>query len=142
MWRELILKTAPDVELGPGADETALTAVEQALGQPLPTGLASLLRECDGVTLRGVSVVWPAERIVKDNLDFRGSEDFVELYMPFEPLMFVGDNGGGDQFAFVRKPEREEAFVWDHETDARYPAAFSLRQYLERALQETGDWYR
>ncbi|MEV6109751.1 hypothetical protein AB0M28_34335 [Streptomyces sp. NPDC051940] len=62
--------------------------------------------------------------------------------MPFEPLMFFGDNGGGDQFAFVRTPERDEVFVWDHETDGRYLAEYSLEQYLERALREKGDWYR
>jgi hypothetical protein len=29
----------------------------------------------------------------------------------FDSLMFFGDNGGGDQFAFVRRPEAQEVFV-------------------------------
>ncbi len=32
--------------------------------------------------------------------------------MPFEPLMFFGDNGGGDQFAFVSDPRARSVFVW------------------------------
>lgn len=96
-----------------------MAAVESTLGQPLPPQLAGLLRECNGVRGRyGLDVVWSAERIAKDNADFRSAQDFTELYMPFEPLMFFGDNGGGDQFAFVRTPQRDEVFVWDHETDS------------------------
>ncbi|GAB2837951.1 SMI1/KNR4 family protein [Streptomyces deserti] len=142
MWRDLVLETAPDAELGAPAGHDALTGVERALGQPMPDALVDLLRACDGVTHQGIDVVWPAERIARDNAAFRGSPDFADLYMPFDPLMFFGDSGGGDQFAFVRTPARDEVFVWDHETDGRWPAAFGLRQYLHRALRETGDWYR
>lgn len=143
MWRELIEQTLADAELGPPADEEALTALVNALGQPLPPQLTALLRECDGVRGRhGLEVVWSAERIAETNAEFRASPDFAELYMPFEPLMFFGDNGGGDQFAFVRTPERGEVFVWDHETDSRYLVTYNLRQYVERALRADGDWYR
>lgn len=38
--------------------------------------------------------------------------------MPFDSLLFFGDNGGGDQFALVVAPERDDIFVWGHETDA------------------------
>ncbi|WP_234439872.1 SMI1/KNR4 family protein [Streptomyces bicolor] len=116
--------------------------VDQALGQALPDDLAELLRECNGVTHRGMDVIWPAEQIAADNAAFRTSRDFADLYMPFEPLMFFGCNGGGDQFAFIRTPARDEVFVWDHETDSRYLATYSLEQYLHRALREASDWYR
>lgn len=143
MWREEILRVMGDAELGAPASEEALAAVETALGQSLPTKLVALLRECDGVRGRhGVEIVWSAERIARDNAYFRADEDFAELYMPFGPLMFFGDNGGGDQFAFVRTPERDEVFVWEHETDSRFLVAHRLKQYLERALRADGDWYR
>ncbi|WP_392900939.1 SMI1/KNR4 family protein [Streptomyces sp. LN699] len=143
MWREQILQAMAGAELDAPAGEEALAAVESTLGQPLPPQLAGLLRECNGVRGRyGLDVVWSAERIAKDNADFRSAQDFTELYMPFEPLMFFGDNGGGDQFAFVRTPQRDEVFVWEHETDSRYLVSYSLDQYIERALQATGDWYR
>jgi hypothetical protein len=143
MWRELVLEMFGDAVCGEPASEKALADVAEALGQPLPLDLASLLAECDGV--RGptaLDVVWSAERIVRDNLAFRSTPDFRSLYMPFEPVMFFGDNGGGDHFAFVRQPERDEVFVWDHETDSRYLVAYSLRDYLTRALKAQGDWYR
>ncbi|MEW1912779.1 SMI1/KNR4 family protein [Kitasatospora sp. NPDC085895] len=143
MWRELILEAAGDAELGEPAGEEALAAVEAALGQPLPAESAALLRECDGVRGRsGDDVVRSAERIARDNAEFRAAADFAALYMPFEPLMFFGDNGGGDQFAFVRTPPRTEVLVWDHETDSRSLVCYGLAHYLGRALRETGDWYR
>lgn len=143
MWREQILQTLTDAELGAPAAEEALAAAERTLGQPFPPRLAALLRECDGVRGRhGLDVVWSTERIAEENAEVRTARDFAGLYMPFEPLMFFGDNGGGDQFAFVRTPQRDEVFVWDHETDSRYLVAHSLDQYLERALHATGDWFR
>lgn len=132
-----------DAELAEPATGEALAEVERALGQPLPEELAALLRECDGV--RGhddADVVWSAERIATDNTSFRTSQEFNLLYMPFEPLMFFGDNSGGDQFAFVRIPRRDDVFVWDHETDGRTMAANGLGDYLARALSDAGDWWR
>ncbi|MEE1787648.1 SMI1/KNR4 family protein [Streptomyces sp. SP17BM10] len=142
MWRQLILELAPDAELAAPASDDTLADVERALGQRVPPDLAGLLRECDGVVRRGLDVVWDAARIARDNRGFRTTEDFRQLYMPFEPLMFFGDNGGGDLFAFVRTPERDhDVFVWDHETDSRSMVTGRLRQYLERSLREAGDWY-
>ncbi|MGW3041107.1 SMI1/KNR4 family protein [Kitasatospora sp. NPDC001159] len=132
-----------EAEFGAPAGDEALNAVERALGQPLPGELALLLRECDGARGRhGLDVVWSAERIANDNAEFRAARDFAELYMPFEPLMFFGDNGGGDQFAFVRTPKRDEAFVRDHETDSRFLVCHGLEEYVDRALRAAGDWYR
>lgn len=34
----------------------------------------------------------------------RGLPAAAQLYMPFDALLFFGDNGGGDQFAFVQTP--------------------------------------
>ncbi|MER6076636.1 SMI1/KNR4 family protein [Streptomyces sp. NPDC001817] len=112
---------ASAVELGPPAGDDVLTGVERALGQRLPEDLAELLQECNGVTYQGLDVIWPVERIIADNAAFRVSREFVDLYMPFEPLMFFGSNWGGDQFACIRTPARDEVFVWDHETDSRRP---------------------
>jgi hypothetical protein len=111
MWRDLILEVTTDVELGPPAGDDILEGVEHALGQRLPYDLAESLQECNGVTCRGLDVIWPAKQIVTDNGAFRTSREFADLYMPFEPLMFFGSNGGGDQFAFIRTPARDEVFV-------------------------------
>nr|WP_280703686.1 hypothetical protein [Kitasatospora sp. GP82] len=48
-----------------------------------------------------MDTVWAIEQIVEQNLYFRSDGSFARLYMPFDALLFFGDNGGGDQFAFV-----------------------------------------
>ncbi|MFI6371735.1 SMI1/KNR4 family protein [Streptomyces sp. NPDC050546] len=143
MWRE-ILEAFPSAELRGSVDSDTLDRIEGTLGQPLPGDLRSFLLESDGLSDEyGTEVVWSAERILRDNLSFRGDEQFRSLYMPFDSLMFFGDNGGGDQFAFVRAPERDEVFVWDHETDSRNLVAPALERYVRSALESDGeDWYR
>ncbi|MFD4644723.1 SMI1/KNR4 family protein [Streptomyces sp. NPDC058441] len=143
MWRELA-SDFPDVELQDPAAPDALAAVEEQLGQPLPEALRQLLLETDGIEAgHGTEVAWTAKKILEENRSVRGNEQFHSLYMPFDALMFFGDNGGGDQFAFVRTPDRDDVFVWDHETDSRIWVAPSLEQYLCSALGSDGDdWYR
>jgi SUKH superfamily protein len=94
------------------------------------------------VGVYGTDVVWSLDRIVEQNLLFWSPDTFPDLYMPFDPLLFFGDNGGGDQFAFVLMPERPDIFVWDHEDDSRLWAARELEDYLHRSLAGNGDWYR
>ncbi|MGW2858192.1 SMI1/KNR4 family protein [Streptomyces sp. NPDC001205] len=143
MWRELASEF-PEVELQAPAAPDVLTALEEELGQPLPESLRELLTETDGIEADyGIEVIWTAEKILEENRSFRTNEQFRSLYMPFEALMFFGDNGGGDQFAFVRTPARDEIFVWDHETDSRTWIAPSLEEYLRGALgSDSDDWYR
>ncbi|MEU0947440.1 SMI1/KNR4 family protein [Streptomyces canus] len=143
MWREVALGFV-NVELHDPAAEEALLLIEERLGQAIPPPLRSLLAETDGINAEyGVEVVWSAERILSENTSLRNDEQFRKLYMPFDPLLFFGDNGGGDQFAFVRTPEREDVFVWDHETDSRNWISPSLESFVRSALGSSGeDWYR
>ncbi|GAB2984208.1 SMI1/KNR4 family protein [Streptomyces pseudoechinosporeus] len=143
MWRELALEF-PDVELHDPATEDALRSIEEQLGQPAPRSLRALLMETNGIDANyGTEIIWKVERIIAENVSFRSNEQFRTLYMPFDSLLFFGDNGGGDQFAFVRTPEREDVFVWDHETDSRNWISPSLETFLRSALESGGeDWYR
>ncbi len=144
MWKEAARAAWPDAEFAPPVAPAALTDAERRLGCGLPAELTGLLRETDGVVgPYGVDTVWPLERIVEQNLRFRSDHSLAELYMPFDALLFFGDNGGGDQFAFVRTPPRPDVFVWEHEDDSRRWAARDLRDYLRRCLTADGeDWYR
>jgi hypothetical protein len=49
-------------------------------------------------------------------------------------LLFFGDAGNGDQFAFTivdGAVRRRKVFAWDHEDDSRTWVAPSLDKYLE-----------
>lgn len=144
MWREAALQAFSEAEFEGPARPTALADAEHRLGRELPGALRQLLLECDGVIGRGsVDTVWPVGQIVEQNLLFRTERSFAELYMSFDALLFFGDNGGGDQFAFVQTPRRPDVFVWEHETDSRRWAARDLRDYLGRSLADGSDgWYR
>jgi hypothetical protein len=103
-----------------------------------PEDLRSLLEETNGVIGRyGVGLVWPVERIETDNLDFRSNTSFRELYMPFDHLLFFGDEGGGDQYAFrvlAGVIDPWNVYEWNHENDSRQWFAGGLRDYLARSF--------
>ncbi|MGK5637574.1 SMI1/KNR4 family protein [Streptomyces sp. URMC 126] len=144
MWKRTVRESCREAGFGEPAREAEIVAAERRLGQALPGELRHLLLECDGVTGHHlVDTVWPLERIVEQNLFFRSDASLARLYMPFDALLFFGDNGGGDQFAFVRTPERPDVFVWEHENDSRRWVANGLRDYLSRSLgTDEDDWYR
>jgi cell wall assembly regulator SMI1 len=143
MWIELAGAAYPEVETGLPASGTAIDEIVRRLDARVPADLRALLLESDG--LRGkhlVDVVWPAERIAADNADFRTDSDFAELYQPFDGLLFFGDNGGADQFAYLPEEPAAGIFVWEHETDDRRRVAENLADYLRQILTSEGDaWY-
>lgn len=142
MWCETISGIDPEAEFADPADDAEVRAAEERLGQTLPNDLKAFLAGTNGVTDRyGTDVVWPVERILTENLSFRTNESFRDLYLPFDSLVFFGDDGGGNQFAFVRTPEKDDVFVWDHETDDRKWVAADLEQYVARSFESDGeDW--
>ncbi|WP_405824326.1 SMI1/KNR4 family protein [Streptomyces sp. NBC_00838] len=144
MWREAALEVFPEAEFRSPAQVAALADAEHRLGRELPAELRQLLIESNGlIGPTAVDAVWPVEQIVEHNLLFRSDSSFAELYMPFNALLFFGDNGGGDQFAFVQTPRRPDIFVWEHETDSRRWAARDLRDYLDRSLAKgCENWYQ
>ncbi|MFE9483882.1 SMI1/KNR4 family protein [Streptomyces spororaveus] len=143
MWREIV-EQYDGVDGADPASEQDLLDAERLLGTALPADLRTLLRESNGVMdADGTDIVWSAEQIARTNQEFRRREDVKHLYMPFDALLFVGDNGGGDQFALPVLPMRPDVFVWDHENDSRTWVASSLAEYLRKALAQPGeDWYR
>lgn len=130
--------------LRPSAGSVALAEAQQRPGCRLPAELAGLLAETNGIVGQyGVDTVWPVEQMVEHNLRSWSDTSFADLYMSFDALLFFGDNGGGDQFSFVRTPRRADIFVWEHEDDSRRWVARDLKDYLGRSLAGGGDdWYR
>jgi hypothetical protein len=113
------------------------------LAVSVPADLRTLLSETDGLLGESwLDVVWTAERIADDNVLFRADDSFAQLYQPFDGLLFFGDNGGGDQFAFMADDPRAGVVVWEHETDVRRKVADDLADYLRQILSSDGDaWY-
>ncbi len=143
VWRELIDEACPGVELAAPANEATIVEVEKVLSLPLPFELASLLGECNGVHNQyGDAVVWPAERLIEDNLAMRADTDAVELYAPFDELIFFGDTDMGPQFAYAHTDYGPGIILWDQETDQRRLAVVSLRDYLVRCLTQGNAWFR
>lgn len=144
MWRQVVQEVFPEAGFREPAQVSEIVEAEKRLGRALPAELKQLLLESNGVIGRThVDTVWTVDQIVEQNLLFWSDESFAQLYMSFDALLFFGDNGGGDQFAFVQKPERPDVFVWEHESDSRRWVANNLRDYLGRSLRDSGDdWYR
>ncbi|WP_129298043.1 SMI1/KNR4 family protein [Streptomyces lydicus] len=144
MWTRAVLEAFPEAGFREPVQAAELAEAEGRLGRALPAELKQLLLESDGVIGRTeVDTVWSIDQIIQQNLLFRSDESFAQLYMPFDALLFFGDNGGGDQFAFVQKPRRPDIFVWEHESDSRRWVAGDLRDYLGRSLRVDGDdWYQ
>ncbi|MEU6715960.1 SMI1/KNR4 family protein [Nonomuraea sp. NPDC046802] len=146
MWRQKIGRLYDDAEFAAPASDEAIDQIERLLGQRVPDELRELLRQTNGVRAEYESgLVWSVQEIIQENTEFRQSADFAELYMSFDQLMFMGDNGGGDQFAYIRVSagRPDDVFVWDHETDERKWVAASLEDYLKRRAGADGDdWYK
>jgi hypothetical protein len=131
VWREKLLALDPEVQFAEPARSEQLDVIQRSLSVALPSELASLLCETNGVTDRyGAGLVWSTDRVTTDNRLFRSS--FADIYMPFDSLLFFADAGNGDQFAFpvTAAGARGDVFVWDHESDSRRWYAGSLEQYL------------
>lgn len=131
MWAELIAALPGDASPHPPAPESAIRECARLLGEQVPGQLAALSSESNGVDGEyGLGLIWPIERIIADNLHFRGNAEFAQLYMPFDPLLFFADAGNGDQFALVPHTGRRDVFAWDHENDSRIWVAPGLSEYL------------
>jgi hypothetical protein len=127
-----------------GVTSEALAEADVTLGAALPASLRELLLDSDGITVdEGIQIVWSLRRIVADNLTFRSGALFRGSYMPFDSLMFFGDEGNGDQYGFVvleGAVSRRDVFRWDHESDSRICVASGLESHLEALARRYRTW--
>lgn len=135
MWSELVRRLSPDCHFGPPANVFLIGQAEHTLAVRLPDELRTALTEADGFFGEySLPLVWPLQQIVDDNLRFRRHRDFAKLYMPFDHLLFFGDAGNGDQFAYsilAGEIRRTDVFAWNHEDDSRTWVAPDLATYIE-----------
>lgn len=105
----------------------------------LPEELGELYKQTNGIsnTWQGKSIgwlIWPLEKMIEENVRMRTEENFKELYMPFDNLLFFADSGSGDLFGFViinGQVLNTKIFVWNHENDSRNWVAPSLKIFVE-----------
>ena len=136
MWLEFLRSLPGELAFQPPASAASLDEAEASLHTTLPAELRALLTESDGVKgVYGIDLLWPVRRLVANNILFRSDDPFRSLYMPFDHMLFFGDPGNGDQFAFAIDGDgtirRSDIFVWDHENDSRKWLAPSLRLYFD-----------
>jgi hypothetical protein len=108
----------------------------------LPGELEELYKQINGVqhkyeeTVIG-DLIWPVEKLIEMNREYRSHQNFKDLYMSFDQLLFFSDAGNGDCFAFVTlngRFNRSDIFVWSHEDDSRTWVAPNLKIFIERWL--------
>ena len=135
MWKEIVISNTESFSFKDPVKKDLLTVFEERLGMAIPKSLKSCLSESDGIFGEyQQGLIWPIDRIIHDNLEFRNDKDFKELYMPFNHILFFADAGNGDQFFYpVQAGEirKNDIFVWNHEDDSRSWIAPSLEKYLE-----------
>jgi SMI1/KNR4 family protein SUKH-1 len=139
MWRDLVSTLYADAKFREPASRAAIESLERELHVAIPDDLKALLAESNGVTgAFGTALVWSAEETLAQNELFRTDADFRQLYMPFDCLLFFGDAGDGDQFAYRvldgRIPDTSWIFRWVHESDNREWYASDLEDYFRRSV--------
>ncbi len=141
MWVDLIKELTKKYKFQLPVTESQLLELESMLHVELPKSLKGLLLESNGVIDEyGCDIIWTIERIKKDNLEFRKKNDFKELYMPFDHLLFFADAGNGDQFAFPilnGKIVKNDIYVWNHEDDSRTWISTSLSSFIKGWINGT-----
>ncbi|GAB3503346.1 SMI1/KNR4 family protein [Emticicia fontis] len=115
----------------------------------LPQELLDLYRQANGIeeylNIEGIlnnekigELIWPIERVIETNKEFRTHPNFKDLYISFEQLLFVADAGNGDLFGFITLNgnfDRDDIFVWNHENDSRVWVAPNLTKFVEGWLK-------
>jgi hypothetical protein len=129
-----------DLELTTAVSQIDICQAENSLNIKLPASLIEILKVSNGVQGEyGLGLIWDLDRLVTDNLHFWSNPNFVESYMPFNHLLFIGDAGNGDQFFIPllksQFPIKEHVYAWNHMDDSRMWVATSIPDYLQGWLE-------
>lgn len=135
IWKNTIRSVSTQVYFKNPATEEEWMSIKEALNVDLPLDLLELFKDTNGVFDEfGCPYVWSTNQIIQDNLFFRNYDDYKDIYMPFDHLLFFSETGCGDLFGYPILNgviQRDDIFVWDHESDSRKWIASSLEDFLE-----------
>lgn len=134
-WKRYMDSFTTDVHYVEPATPEQLDEVEKQLNVKLPPKLSDLLKQTNGIFDQyNYPYVWSTNQIIEENLSVRNFEDYKDIYMPFDHLLFFSNSGFGDLFGFAilnGQVQNDHIFVWDHETDCRKLMAISLETFLK-----------
>ncbi len=132
---DTIAEISPQCTVNPGGSQANCARIKEALGHGLPEELEEFYGNWQSITGEyDTSIIWSADRVIDDNLLFRGNEDFDSLYMPFDCCLFFADAGNGDQFfvpVYRDGSTSWQVYVWNHETDERIWVAGHIHQFIK-----------
>ncbi|MEK4276833.1 SMI1/KNR4 family protein [Paenibacillus sp. FSL R7-0026] len=138
MWKDYFKGISEEYAFSSPASGDEIAKVESSFQVTLPHELKEILLETNGVrAIYDLGLIWSVDRIKNENKHYR-DDHFQEYYMPFDNLIFFGESGIGDLFAFPVTGEgicRDDVFVWNHENDSRKWVAPSVSKYVEWSLQ-------
>jgi cell wall assembly regulator SMI1 len=93
LWKHFISRLPQDYTLNRPIETGKLQKAEELLGVSFPDELVSLLKMTNGINdTFGDHLIWPADRIIEENLDMRCTDCF----KPFDCLLFIAGAGNGD----------------------------------------------
>ncbi|MCM3789328.1 SMI1/KNR4 family protein [Domibacillus indicus] len=135
MWKNYIETISKNYYFTAPASNSEMTLVKEKLNVELPLNLIKLFNETNGAfDEHGYPLIWSTGQIVEDNLFFRGFEDYKDIYMPFDHLLFFSGAGNGDLFCFAilnENIQKDDIYVWNHEDDSRIEVASSLEDFVK-----------
>jgi len=135
MWKTYINSISAEQQFRDPATDAELTIIKEKLKIELPEELKQLYWETNGVFDEfGCPLIWSIDQIVEDNLNYREDEDYKDIFMPFEHLLFFSDAGNGDLFGYAILNgviQKTDIYVWNHEDDSRTWVASSLKDFIK-----------
>lgn len=100
MWTDFISSISNQCQFQAPATRDAIESVKKKLNIDLPTKLADLYSETNGVYGEyGISFIWSIEQLVKENLFFWTLDKYRDI-QPLETYLFFSDAGNGDLFGY------------------------------------------
>ncbi|EJS68020.1 SMI1/KNR4 family protein [Bacillus cereus] len=135
-WRNFIESIVTDCKFNPPTTETTIAKIEDMFQVKLPDELKNFLRETNGVKYSeyDLPLIWNTDLFQQENYNMRSEQFFKEMYMPFDPLLFIADAGNGDLFGYRILNgviDNCDIYTWNHEDDSRTWVAPSLQVFIE-----------
>ena len=94
MWRDLIESHWSGCDVGGSSTDAQLEQCEDELSIALPESLIGFYRDCDGLSSpSGECIIYSIDDLISTNVDLWLNDEYIELFMPLECLLFIGNSG-------------------------------------------------